>query len=182
MAHGLCSIDANPGPGHSPCAENIGEFQKLFRLIISRLRPCLQPPLAVGLLGFRSLVFVFLNASVRWFLDVSFQALFPNNCDFRSGCSYFWCPDLSGGRPGACVLAGWGHFSTLGAPWEPWKQQTGLLGGVTFFRFAVGFRPHVGRSQAKLGFSIASFMVRCLFFPSLRHPILPVVLFSCFFV
>ena len=33
------------------------------------------------------------------------------------------------------VLAFWqlgDHFGTLGAPWEPWEQQTGLLGGVAF--------------------------------------------------
>ena len=54
---------------------------------------------------------------VRGFLDVSFQALFLNNCDFRSGGSYCWCPELSGGRPVPAFWQPGDHFGTSGAHW-----------------------------------------------------------------
>ena len=50
----------------------------------------------------------------RWILDVSFQVIFSNNYDFRSGCSHFWCPKLSVGRPGGSILVPWGPLWHLG--------------------------------------------------------------------
>ena len=109
----------------------------ILLVFILRLRPCRRPlwqsqaswllawwlgNILVGLLACWVLLSGFCFAGTlrfecvlaRWLLYVSFQTLFSNNCDFTSGCRYFWCPELAGGRPSACILAAWGSFWHLG--------------------------------------------------------------------
>ena len=108
----------------------------------------------VGFLLFGFVLYFFLLQGVlaRGFLDVSFQAFFRTtlmfavgavvsgvqNCQVAGLVPAFW-------HPGA-ILAPWGH------PTQPWEQQGGLLGGVSFLLVCGGLWTTCWRLLCKVCF------------------------------